>query len=151
MATNGKNYLTLNLIDYNFAMKTLLLLLLLLSSLFAYETDSWIHDYDKGVKLAQKEHKNIYLFIGADACKFCKIFKEKTLSQKSVMDRLHKEYVLIYLSRDRHEVPSKFEKFGAPRHYFLDQNGKILFATFGVLEPAGFFTILDEADLHNED
>ena len=132
-------------------MKTLLLTFLLLTSLFASEIDSWIHDYDKGLKLAKKEHKNIYLFIGADACKFCKIFKEKTLSQKSVMDRLHKDYVLIYLSRDQHTIPDKFEKFGAPRHYFLDENGKIIFATFGVLEPAGFFTILDEADLHQED
>jgi len=132
-------------------MKTLLLTFLLLTSLFASEIDSWIHDYDEGLKLAQKEHKNIYLFIGADACKFCKIFKEKTLSQKSVMDRLHKDYVLIYLSRDQHTIPDKFEKFGAPRHYFLDENGRIIFATFGVLEPAGFFTILDEADLHQED
>ena len=136
---------------YNYDMKTLLLSLLFITSLFSYETDSWIHNYDTGVKLAQKEHKNIYLFIGADKCKFCKIFKEKTLSQKRVMDRLHKDYVLIYLSRDRHTIPDKFEKFGAPRHYFLDENGKILFATFGVLEPAGFFTILDEADLSKED
>ena len=136
---------------YNFAMKTLLLSLLFVTTLFSYETDSWINDYNTGLKLAQKEHKNIYLFIGADACKFCKIFKEKTLSQKNVMDRLHKDYVLIYLSRDRHEIPTKFERYGAPRHYFLDQNGKILFATFGVLEPAGFFTILDEADLNSGD
>lgn len=132
-------------------MKTLFLLLIFVISLFAYETDSWIHNYDQGVKLAQKEHKNIYLFIGADKCKFCKIFKEKTLSQKNVMDRLKKDYILIYLSRDQHTIPDKFEKFGAPRHYFLDQNGKIIFATFGVLEPSGFFTILDEADLHQKD
>jgi len=132
-------------------MKTLLLTLIFITTLFGYETDSWIHNYDEGLKLAQKEHKNIYLFIGADKCKFCKIFKEKTLSQKSVMDRLKKDYVVIYLSRDQHTIPDKFEKFGAPRHYFLDQNGKIIFATFGVLEPAGFFTILDEADLHQED
>ena len=132
-------------------MKTLFLLLIFVISLFAYETDSWIHNYDQGVKLAQKEHKNIYLFIGADKCKFCKIFKEKTLSQKNIMDRLKKDYILIYLSRDQHTIPDKFEKFGAPRHYFLDQNGKIIFATFGVLEPSGFFTILDEADLHQKD
>jgi len=129
-------------------MKILLLTLILLSYLFGFETDNWSHDYNKSLQLAQKEHKNIYLFIGADKCKFCKIFKEKTLSQKRVMNRLHKEYVLIYLSRDRHTIPTKFEKFGAPRHYFLDENGKILFATFGVLEPAGFFTVLDEADLN---
>ncbi len=132
-------------------MKTFLTILLLITHLFAYETDSWIHNYDAGVKLAKKEHKNIYLFIGADKCKFCKIFKEKTLSQKKVMDKLHKDYVLIYLSRDRHKIPDKFEKFGAPRHYFLDENGKIVFATFGVVEPAGFFTILDEAELSKED
>jgi thioredoxin-related protein len=132
-------------------MKKLLLIFLFLSSLLAYETDSWIHNYNEGLKLAQKEHKNIYLFIGADKCKFCKIFKEKTLSQKSVMDKLHKDYILIYLSRDQHSIPDKFEKFGAPRHYFLDENGKVIFETFGVLEPAGFFTILDEADLSQED
>ncbi len=132
-------------------MKILLLSLLFITSLLSYETDSWIHNYKIGVKLAQKKHKNIYLFIGADRCRFCKIFKEKTLSQKIVIDRLKKDYVVIYLSRDRHTIPEKFEKFGVPRHYFLDQNGKILFATFGVLEPAGFFTILDEADLNKED
>jgi len=131
-------------------MKTLLLTLIFITTLFGYETDSWIHNYDEGLKLAQKEHKNIYLFIGADKCKFCKIFKEKTLSQKSVMDRLKKDYVVIYLSRDQHTIPDKFEKFGAPRHYFLDQNGKIIFATFGVLEPAGFYIILDEAELLTE-
>ncbi len=64
------------------------------------------------------------------------------------MKRFHKDYVIIYLSRDRHTVPDKFERFGAPRHYFLNESGKILFATFRVLEPAGFFTILDEADLN---
>jgi len=131
-------------------MKSLLLLFIFITSLLSYETDSWIHDYNKGVELAQKEHKKIYLFIGADKCKFCKMFKEKTLSQKDVMNRLKKEYILIYLSRDQHKIPDKFEKFGAPRHYFLDENGKIIFATFGVLEPAGFFTILDEADLSSE-
>ena len=130
-------------------MKKILLLLIVTISLFGYETDHWIHNYQEGLQLAQKEHKKIYLFIGADQCKFCKIFKEKTLSKKKVMQRLQKEYVLIYLSRDKHRVPDKFEKFGAPRHYFLDQNGKIIYGTFGVLEPAGFFTILDEADLYS--
>jgi len=132
-------------------MKTFFLLIIVLNTLFGYETDSWIHNYEKGVQLAQKEHKNIYLFIGADRCHFCKMFKEKTLSKPEVMQRLNKEYVTIYLSRDRHTIPDKFEKFGAPRHYFLDQNGKILFGTFGVLEPAGFGTVLDEADLSKED
>jgi len=131
-------------------MKQLFLILLLLTSLAAYETDSWLHDYNKALQLAKKEHKGIYLFVGADRCKFCKMFKEKTLSKQAVMKRLNEEYIPLYLSRDQHKIPKKFEQFGVPRHYFLDQNGKILFSTFGVLEPAGFFTILDEAELLTE-
>ncbi len=129
-------------------MKTFILTLLLASCLFGFETDKWSHDYARALKIAQKENKNIYLFIGADECHFCKRFKEKTLSKKKVMDRLHQDYVLIYLSRDQHFIPKKFQKFGVPRHYFLNKNGEILFESFGVLEPAGFFTLLDEADLN---
>jgi uncharacterized protein YyaL (SSP411 family) len=132
-------------------MKIILLTILLFSSLFAFVTDNWSHDYNASIKLAQKEHKNIYLFIGADKCHFCKTFKEKTLSKKSIMVRLKKNYIVVYLSRDRHYIPEKFQKFGVPRHYFLNPEGKILFESFGVLEPAGFVTLLDEADLNSED
>ena len=65
-----------------------------------------------------------------------------------MIKKLKRDYIPVYLSRDQHTIPDKFERFGAPRHYFLDENGKILFGTFGVLEPAGFFTILDEAELN---
>jgi len=129
-------------------MKSLLLILLLTSFTFASQTDKWSHNYAKALQTAQKENKNIYLFIGADKCHFCKRFKEKTLSKKNVIKRLHQDYVLIYLSRDRHFIPKKFQKFGVPRHYFLNKNGEILYESFGVLEPAGFFSLLDEADLN---
>ncbi|UCM99986.1 thioredoxin family protein [Sulfurimonas sp. SWIR-19] len=129
-------------------MKTFITTLFLVSSLFGFATDKWLHDYDKALSLAQKEQKNIYLFVGADKCHFCKRFKETTLSQKKVIKKLRQNYILLYLSRDRHFIPKKFQRFGVPRHYFLDSEGKILFESFGVLEPAGFFTLLDEADLN---
>ena len=127
--------------------KYLILLLLLVSSLFAYETDSWLHDYNAALKEAQKEHKNIYLFIGADKCKYCKMFKEQTLSQKHIMQTLKKEYVLIYLSRDRHTVPDGFVKFGAPVHYFLNEQGKVLHQTAGFVNPDAFLDILDDVEI----
>ncbi|WP_434580395.1 thioredoxin family protein [Sulfurimonas sp. NW15] len=129
-------------------MKTFITILFLASSLFGFETDKWLHDYNTAVNQAQKEQKNIYLFVGADRCHFCKRFKEVTLSQKKVIQRLRQDYILVYLSRDRHFIPKKFQRFGVPRHYFLNSQGKILFESFGVLEPAGFFTLLDEADLN---
>jgi len=127
-------------------MKLLILNILFITSLFSFELN-WINNYDEALKLAKKEHKDIYLFIGADKCPFCKKFKEKTLSKKFVIDKLNENFITVYLSRDQHEIPKKFEKFGVPRHYFLDKNGKIIFESFGLLEPAGFFTLLDEVEL----
>ena len=130
--------------------KTIILNFLFISSLFGIELD-WIHDYDKALEVAKKEKKDVYLFIGADVCRFCTTFKKNTLSKKFVMDKLNENFVPLYLSRDRHKVPDRFEKFGVPRHYFLDENGKIIVATFGSYEPAGFFNLLDEVDLVKED
>lgn len=127
---------------------TLSVLMMMILSTTSYSAEhEWIHDYDQAVELAQKEKKDIYLFIGADACKFCKKYKEQTLSDKAVMKRLTKEYIPVYLSRDQHLIPDNFETMGVPRHYFLKADGTVYFSTQGLLEIAGFYTMLDEAEL----
>jgi len=128
-------------------MKKILLTLLLTLSLFGAELD-WIHDYDKALALAKKEHKDVYLFIGADACPYCKKFKETTLSQKYIMDAINAEYVPVYLSRDQHSIPDTFEKFGAPRHYFLTSKGVVFNEDAGYFDPQRFLELLKEARLY---
>lgn len=125
------------------------LIFFILLNVNAYSSEyTWIHDYDEAISLAQKENKDIYLFIGADVCGFCKKYKEQTLSDKAVMKRLTQDYIPVYLSRDQHLIPDNFETYGVPRHYFLDANGKVFFDTQGLLEIAGFYTMLDEAELN---
>jgi thioredoxin-related protein len=129
--------------------KQILLFFLLTASLWSIELD-WGHDYKKALEISKKENKNIYLFIGADNCRFCERFKKITLSNKDVMKRLRKEYVLLFLNRDHHNIPKKFEKFMVPRHYFLDENAKILYETRGSREVAGFNLLLDEVEIEIE-
>ena len=129
---------------------TLFTFLLVTSSTYLSASDIWIHNYDQALTIAKKQNKNVYLFIGADICKFCKKYKEQTLSKANVMKRLTKDYVPVYLSRDQHFIPKKYEKYGVPRHYFLDSTGKIFFDTRGLLEEEGFYTMLDEAELSQE-
>ena len=119
------------------------------SSLYSNE-EIWLHDYDQAIQKAKKEHKDIYLFIGADICNFCKKYKKQTLSDDAVMERLTKDYIPVYLSRDQHLIPDHFETYGVPRHYFLQANEKIFFSTQGLLEIDGFYTMLDEAELSKE-
>jgi len=134
---------------YKTILTSFLFLIFLNTSLYANES-LWIHDYDEAVVLAQKENKDIYLFIGADVCNFCKKYKEQTLSDAAVMKRLTKDYIPVYLSRDQHLIPDNFEQYGVPRHYFLDSNEKVFYDTQGLLEIAGFYTMLDEAELSKE-
>jgi len=130
-------------------MKKIIILILFINSLFSAELD-WIHDYKKALEIAKQEHKDIYLFIGADKCRFCKKFKETTLAQKRVMDKIHKNFIPLYLSRDRDSVPDKFEKYGVPRHYFLNSNEKVYDEDVGYIAPATFLKFLDEISFYKD-
>ena len=130
-------------------MKKFLLLALFMSSLFASEIN-WINNYDEALQKAKQEHKDVYIFIGADDCRFCVLFKKKALSKKSVIERLSSEYIPVYLSRDQHKIPSNFETKGVPRHYFVTSEGKVFHEDRGSREESGFLSILDEAELQKE-
>ncbi len=127
-------------------MKILIIITTLLSTIYAADLN-WLHDYDKALTQAKKEKKNVYLFIGADVCRWCDKFKNMTLSDKDVINRLKEDYVLLYMSRDRHEIPKHFKVKGVPRHYFLTEEGKIIYTTRGSREIDGFYDLLEEVDL----
>jgi thioredoxin-related protein len=129
-------------------MKHIFSLLLILSSLFSADL-KWLHDYDEAIKQAKEQNKEVYLFIGADECRWCDRFKEMTLSKDEVILRLEEEYILLYMSRDRHNIPKKFEVQGVPRHYFLTNEGEIIHEDRGSREPDGFFALLEEVELKN--
>ena len=130
-------------------MKLFILSIIFISSLYSIELN-WLHDYDKAIEQAKKENKDVYLFIGADVCRWCDVFKKETLSKQEVIDRLKKEYILLYLSRDQHFIPKGFATKGVPRHYFLTPNGEIIHDDRGSREPTGFFDMLDEVDLKKD-
>jgi thioredoxin-related protein len=132
-----------------FLSKIFFSILLLFSTLNAVELN-WEHNYDNALATAQKENKMVYLFIGADVCKHCDRFKQQTLSNKELIERMKKKYILLYMSRDQHKIPDGFEKYGVPFHYFLTPEGKIIAEVQGSRELAGWYDVLDEIDLISE-
>ena len=126
--------------------KIFFVLFLLSSTLNAVELN-WEHNYDNALASAKKEHKMVYLFIGADVCKHCDRFKEQTLSNKTLIERMKKKYILLYMSRDQHKIPDGFEKYGVPFHYFLTPTGKVIAEVQGSRELEGWYDVLDEIDL----
>jgi uncharacterized protein YyaL (SSP411 family) len=128
-----------------------IVLLLLLSASFLNATElNWEHNYEAALKRAKKEKKLVYLFIGADKCIYCERFKKVTLSNKKLIEDMKKEYVLLYMSRDRHNIPERFKMFGVPYHYFLTPEGKIIAEIQGSRELDGWYDVLDEIELRRE-
>jgi len=130
--------------------------ILLLSSFFMVTTLhgvelDWEHSYSKALADAERENKIVYLFIGADRCKYCDKFKKMTLSKYEVIDRMKKDFVLLYMSRDQQEIPDKFEQFGVPRHYFLTPKGEVIRTEQGIWDSQGWYIILDEVIAEKDD
>jgi thioredoxin-related protein len=133
-----------------FLLSTLLLSSTFLASTLGAVELNWEHNYTKALSTAKKEHKDVYLFIGADNCRHCDRFKKQTLSNKELIKKMKKEYVLLFMSRDQHKIPDRFEKYGVPFHYFLTSDGKIIAQTQGSRELAGWYDVLDEVELVKE-
>jgi thioredoxin-related protein len=128
-----------------------LLALFLFSSSSNIDELDWEHNYQNALITAKKDNKMVYLFIGADVCVHCDRFKKQTLSNKELIETMEEDYVLLYMSRDRHDIPDGFEKFGVPMHYFLTADGKIIAEIQGSRELNGWYDVLDELDLMKED
>jgi len=133
-----------------YIIKLLLSLFLLSSALHAVDIP-WNHDYQKALAQAKKEHKIIYLLIGADECKYCKRLYDWTLSKPEVINKMKKDYILLYMSRDQHKIPKQYERYGAPRHYFINYKEEVIHSDQGSREPEGWYDILDEVDLKKDD
>lgn len=126
---------------------SILSVIILFSSTVQAVELNWEHNYENALATAKKENKLVYLFIGADVCTHCERFKKQTLSNKELISDMKEDYVLLYMSRDRHNIPKGFEKFGVPFHYFLTAKGKIVAQIQGSRELAGWRDVLDEIDL----
>jgi thioredoxin-related protein len=128
-------------------MRYIFLVFALLSALNAFE---WPNNYDEALAKAKKEKKDVYLFLGSEYCRYCDKFKKEVLEKDEILKKLHKSYVLLYLSRDIDDIPPRFEVKPVPRHYFLTNDGKIIYTTIGGRSVKSFDELLDEvADSKN--
>jgi len=130
-------------------MKVFMVIVLFTMSVSAIELH-WLNDYQKAIKIAKNENKGVYVFIGADRCRFCDILKKEALSKPNVLKRLTKKFVPVYLSRDKDKVPQQFSIKGVPRHYFLTKDEKLIHQDQGSREESGFLLMLDEVDLETD-
>jgi len=123
--------------------KYIILIFVLISTLNAF---NWPDDYDEALAQAKKEKKDIYLLIGSANCPFCEKFERIVLEDKTIYKKLTKTFVPLYLSKDIDDIPEQFATSPIPRHYFLDENGKIIESMMGYRGIPCFNNIMDDVN-----
>jgi len=122
-------------------MKYFILILLFVSSLFSFE---WPDDYSEALSQAKTEKKSVYVFVGTANCPYCEKIKKTTFADSEVLEKLKKEYVIVYLSKDIDDIPKHLDITFYPAHYFLDSNGKIIYSTAGYRGKKCFLELLKD-------
>jgi thioredoxin-related protein len=126
-------------------MKYLFTLIALSTMLFSSNID-WNSDYNKALKEAKAQNKDVYMLITSQTCKWCRKFESVTLQDKSVIKRLKEQYTLLHIDRDKNYFPEKFKSKRVPRHYFITNKGQIIYSFLGFWEKDDFFSFLHDVD-----
>jgi len=125
-------------------MKTLLLLLLTLSTVFANGV-KWEKDYATALKQSKTLNKPMMFVISNHNCHFCVQFEENALSSPKVIQKLNTEYVAAIVYVDENTVfPRDLYAGGTPATWFLKSDGEPLFEPLmGAIDANGFLKALD--------
>ena len=126
-------------------MKKIVILLVFTLSLFGSDLN-WSHDYDESIEKAQEQNKSIYVLITSDGCGWCRKFENTTALDKNILKKLNKDYILVHLSRDRHDIPASLKTNPVPIHHFLNNNEEVVYSTVGYMDAEDFSYQISKAN-----
>ncbi|MCK4998791.1 MAG: thioredoxin family protein [Anaerohalosphaera sp.] len=104
----------------------------------AAEKDIWIQDYEKAIKLAADQGKDIIMdFTGSDWCGWCIKLDKEVFTQQTFIDEIPKKFVLLKLDYPRNksilteeviaqnkDLKNKYSVSGFPTIFVTDAAGK---------------------------
>jgi thioredoxin-related protein len=125
-------------------LKTVVLVLFFCYSLFG--DVKWYQNLEQAKQEAQNQDKRIYMLIVSDSCVWCRKFKNQTLKDKNILNKLDKRYILLVLDKSSTKIPKRFKTTPIPRHYFLTKDGKVVFPVVGYRDVKEFNIFLDDVE-----
>ena len=111
--------------------------------------------YDEGMRIAQQQHKKIFLYFGRYGCGYCGKTNIESFSDATLHRLYPKHYVLIYIDAEsgkRINLPSgeritemelgaRLNVVGTPVFFYMEPDGKV------ILRAPGFKTVKDFMDM----
>lgn len=98
---------------------------------------------------ARREGKPIYLYLEAVWCHWCHVMQQTTLRDKTVVERLNRDFIPIRVDHDAHPaLADRYRDWGWPAHVFIGTDGVEIALRSGYLAPDPFAELL--AAIHED-
>ncbi|MEA3227515.1 MAG: DUF255 domain-containing protein [Campylobacterota bacterium] len=130
--------------------KIFILTIGVLSFLSASSELNWNSSYEKALKEAKAQNKDIYMLIVSSDCRWCRKFESTTLQDSEVIKRLEKKYILLEVNKDKDFIDPRFNTKSVPRHYFIREDEKIIHNFLGAWNRSDFYSFLKDVDKKRE-
>jgi len=131
-------------------MKYILLLILLLSGLYAssskfIEQMNYETVYEKALEKAKKQNKSIMMIASTKSCPWCRKLERQTLKRENINNIIQKNFIPLAVDQDLGNYPKKFEVKVVPTVYFINpEDESVVKKVLGYKNRKEFSKILDE-------
>jgi len=88
-------------------------------------------NYEKAFTAAKIENKAVFILFSTEYCRWCTKLKKNTLEDSEIKARLKKEFIVLFLNRDKDQYPTKYKVKGVPAVYMTDKNEEIFTSMIG--------------------
>ena len=101
------------------------------------------YTYKKGMTLAKKQNKRVFLHFYTDWCDYCKEMQTTTFGHRTVVRMLNADFIAIKVNTAKnHKVAAKYNIRPVPDNWFLSADGEKIKNFLGYFEPDQFVTVL---------
>jgi len=88
-------------------------------------------NYQEAFSVAHTKNKAVFILFSTEYCRWCTKLKETTLKDATLQSRLEKEFVVLFLDKNKDNYPSKYKVRGVPAVYMTDKNEEIFTSMVG--------------------
>jgi thiol:disulfide interchange protein DsbD len=94
---------------------------------------------------AKEQGKPLFVYARSAYCYWCKKFEEESFTNKSVIDRLNENFILVSIDVDKQKDETRdFRVYGTPTEIFLDPNGTEIKRIRGYVDNGTFLEIINQ-------
>lgn len=92
---------------------------------------------------AQREHKQVFLYLEAVWCHWCHVMQQDTLKDPAVLSELREHYIAVRVDHDADPLlANRYRDWGWPALIFLAPDGTEIVKRAGYIDPAAFTGLL---------